>query len=106
MLITKLSDSLGSLLYDREFQAIQEAQQGTDKMERLVVRVRGKVQGVWYRASEEASQLGLTGWAANRPDGSVEVCAKGRGLSWRGSWPGVIKVRRSGCQSRRSRMAP
>ena len=53
--------------------------QGAEVMERLIVRVRGKVQGVWYRASarEEAMKLGLNGWVANRPDGSVEVCVEG-----------------------------
>ena len=41
--------------------------------------VRGKVQGVWFRASTrvEASRLGLTGHARNLADGSVEVLAKG-----------------------------
>ena len=47
--------------------------------ERLLLRIRGKVQGVWYRASarERAQQLGVTGWVTNRPDGSVELCAEG-----------------------------
>jgi acylphosphatase len=41
--------------------------------------VRGKVQGVWFRAStrDEASRLGLTGHARNLADGSVEVLAMG-----------------------------
>lgn len=41
--------------------------------------VSGRVQGVWFRAStqEEANELGLTGWAANLPDGTVEVIACG-----------------------------
>ena len=48
-------------------------------MERMVLRIRGKVQNVWFRASarEQAQQLELTGWVANRPDGSVEVLAEG-----------------------------
>ena len=48
-------------------------------MERMVLRIRGKVQNVWFRASarEQAQQLALTGWVANRPDGSVEVLAEG-----------------------------
>ncbi|MBM4219790.1 MAG: acylphosphatase [Gammaproteobacteria bacterium] len=43
------------------------------------VRVRGRVQGVWYRAStaERAAALGLTGRAENLPDGSVLVHAAG-----------------------------
>ncbi len=42
-------------------------------------RVRGRVQGVFFRAStrNEALQLGLTGYARNLPDGSVEVLACG-----------------------------
>ncbi|HND33564.1 MAG TPA: acylphosphatase, partial [Myxococcota bacterium] len=40
---------------------------------RLVIR--GKVQGVWFRASarDEAQRLGLRGWVRNLPDGSVEA---------------------------------
>ena len=39
----------------------------------------GLVQGVFFRASvrDEALRLGLTGWVANRPDGSVELHAQG-----------------------------
>ena len=42
-------------------------------------RISGKVQGVFYRASarECARQLDVTGWAANLPDGAVEVVARG-----------------------------
>lgn len=41
--------------------------------------VRGRVQGVFYRAStqREAKRLGVTGWVKNRPDGSVEIVAEG-----------------------------
>ena len=41
--------------------------------------VRGRVQGVGFRAFvwREASDLGLTGWARNRYDGTVEVLAVG-----------------------------
>ena len=44
---------------------------------RLVVR--GKVQGVWFRASarEVAQRLGLRGWVRNLPDGSVEAVVSG-----------------------------
>ncbi len=41
--------------------------------------VRGKVQGVYYRATTvgRAQTLGLAGFARNLPDGSVEVVARG-----------------------------
>ncbi len=41
--------------------------------------VKGKVQGVFYRASarEKADELGLFGWVKNRADGSVEVWVEG-----------------------------
>jgi acylphosphatase len=39
------------------------------------VRIRGRVQGVWYRGwtVEEAARRGLRGWVRNRRDGSVEA---------------------------------
>lgn len=47
---------------------------------RLRARVRGDVQGVGFRffVARRANAAGLRGWAANRPDGSVEVLAEGR----------------------------
>jgi acylphosphatase len=41
--------------------------------------VRGRVQGVGYRvfALREASWLGLDGFVANEPDGTVRVVAEG-----------------------------
>jgi acylphosphatase len=48
-------------------------------MTRRLVRIRGKVQGVWYRAwmVEEATRRGLKGWVRNRRDGSVEALFAG-----------------------------
>lgn len=45
--------------------------------------VRGRVQGVFFRASTRkvAIDLGLTGWVQNRMDGCVEVFACGRELA-------------------------
>jgi acylphosphatase len=42
-------------------------------------RVEGRVQGVWFREStrQQAKRLGITGYARNCPDGSVEVLACG-----------------------------
>ncbi|PRQ07563.1 acylphosphatase [Enhygromyxa salina] len=47
--------------------------------ERLELRIRGRVQGVYYRASTQstATRLGLRGWVRNRDDGSVELLAEG-----------------------------
>jgi len=42
-------------------------------------RVQGRVQGVWFRAStqQQARELGVSGYAKNLSDGSVEVLACG-----------------------------
>jgi acylphosphatase len=41
--------------------------------------VQGRVQGVGYRyfVRRQAEALGVTGYARNRPDGTVEVVAEG-----------------------------
>ncbi len=46
---------------------------------RIHFRVRGRVQGVFFRwtARERAQALGLVGWIRNCPDGSVEGVAEG-----------------------------
>jgi acylphosphatase len=46
---------------------------------RLRAVVRGRVQGVGFRATtfDEARRLGLAGWVRNRVDGTVEVLAEG-----------------------------
>lgn len=43
------------------------------------IHVKGKVQGVFFRAwtIEQAEALGLDGWVRNRHDGSVEAVAAG-----------------------------
>jgi acylphosphatase len=44
------------------------------------LRVRGRVQGVAFRAwtADMAHELGLSGWVRNRRDGSVEALLAGR----------------------------
>jgi acylphosphatase len=46
---------------------------------RVRARVRGLVQGVFYRAStaDRAAELGVAGWVRNCSDGSVELEAEG-----------------------------
>ncbi len=50
---------------------------GAERCVRVVIK--GKVQGVWYRAwtREEARDLRLDGWVRNRRDGSVEAVFSG-----------------------------
>ena len=64
--------------------------------------VRGRVQGVYFRAStqREARRLGLAGWVRNRPDGCVEIVAEGEEPSirelygWAQKGPGAARVER------------
>lgn len=63
-------------------------------------RVRGRVQGVWFRAStaERAGALGVRGHARNLADGSVEVLAVGPAeaveslLAWLREGPPMARV--------------
>ena len=64
--------------------------------------VRGRVQGVFFRAStqREAKHLGLTGWVKNRPDGGVEIVAEGEEdglkelIAWAQRGPTAARVER------------
>jgi acylphosphatase len=68
--------------------------------------VSGRVQGVFFRAStqRQAQQLGVTGYARNRPDGSVEVLACGDAQAvqqlreWLAVGPPAAKVDRVSCE--------
>jgi acylphosphatase len=72
----------------------------TTRTERLHAVVRGRVQGVSFRfyTQSQAMTLGLTGWVANRSDGSVEVVAEGprpalnRLLDWLRHGPPLARV--------------
>lgn len=67
---------------------------------RIHLVVRGRVQGVFFRASaqREAKQLGLTGWVKNRPDNAVEMVIEGEEdqvkdfLSWAQHGPSTARV--------------
>lgn len=67
-----------------------------------LLRIRGRVQGVGYRAAalDEAMLLGLAGWVRNRRDGSVEVLAVGseaaieRFIDWARQGPPAAAVER------------
>lgn len=68
-------------------------------MRHLSIRVTGRVQGVFFRASarDVALQLGLRGFVRNEPDGSVYIEAEGaeqplaRFLEWcRQGPPGAV----------------
>lgn len=54
-------------------------------MIRARVRIRGRVQGVYYRAHarDKAARLGVTGWISNLADGSVEAVIEGNDPSVR-----------------------
>ena len=49
-------------------------------MEAVHLLIKGKVQGVFYRASarDKANELGIKGWVKNTRDGDVEIVASGQ----------------------------
>ncbi len=67
---------------------------------RLHVVVKGRVQGVYYRATaqREARQQGLCGWVKNRQDGAVEMIVEGEEdrvkdfLVWAQQGPATARV--------------
>jgi len=64
-------------------------------------RVEGRVQGVWFREStrQQAEKAGISGYARNCTDGTVEVLACGepealdRLLEWLHRGPPMARVR-------------
>ena len=48
-------------------------------MQQVQLRITGKVQGVFFRAStrQKALELGITGWVKNEADGSVLAVGQG-----------------------------
>ncbi|NIP29923.1 MAG: acylphosphatase [Candidatus Dadabacteria bacterium] len=52
---------------------------------RVCIEVKGKVQGVFFRAStvDVATNLGLKGWVKNLPNGNVRIIAEGEEVNLR-----------------------
>lgn len=71
-------------------------------LKQLQLFVRGRVQGVYFRASaqREARRLGLSGWVRNRSDGAVEILAEGEEIAirelygWAQKGPSAARVDR------------
>ena len=71
-------------------------------LKQLQLVIRGRVQGVYFRASaqREAKRLGLTGWVKNRSDSSVEIVAEGEEAGirelygWAQKGPAAARVER------------
>jgi len=66
----------------------------------IVLKIYGKVQGVFFRDSsqEKARELNLSGWVRNEPDGAVAIVAEGGEkelkelIEWCKNGPGHAKV--------------
>lgn len=77
--------------------------------ERLTIKISGKVQGVFFRATtlEKANELGIVGYVRNGEDGSVLVVAEGRAeqldrlAAWCAAGPTTARV--TGCDVKRGR---
>ncbi len=71
-------------------------------MSHIIIRVYGKVQGVWFRDStkEKADELGLSGFVQNEADGSVYIEVEGEGetldelVKWCEKGPKLARVDR------------
>jgi acylphosphatase len=69
-------------------------------MRRVRVRIDGRVQGVFFRATcrRLADDLGVAGWIRNAPDGAVEAAFEGEDasvqqlLEWCGHGPSGAHV--------------
>lgn len=69
-------------------------------VKRIRAVIKGRVQGVFFRAytQEEAQRLGLVGWVRNRSDGDVETVAEGEEeqveqlISWLHQGPPAARV--------------
>ncbi len=71
-------------------------------LKQLQMTVRGRVQGVFFRAStqREARRLGLSGWVRNRSDDALEILAEGEEVAirelcgWAQKGPSAARVDR------------
>jgi acylphosphatase len=71
-------------------------------LKQVHLRVIGRVQGVYFRASaqREARRLGLTGWVRGKPDASIELLAEGEEtgikdlIAWSQHGPSAARVDR------------
>ena len=71
-------------------------------LKQVYLMVRGRVQGVFFRAStqREARRLGLTGWVRNHDAGHVEIVAEGEEeeikelIAWANRGPSAARVER------------
>jgi acylphosphatase len=75
-------------------------------MQQALLKISGKVQGVFFRASakEKADKLGLSGHARNLPDGGVEILIQGKEesieefIEWAKKGPELAEVEEANIQ--------